>query len=278
MFKSIPLNKLVYSKKNVRKHSDPAADAELKADIKARGLLQNLVVRSIARGKFEVDAGGRRLKALKALAKEKAIKKTEPIICLVKNGEDNEILEISLSENFQRAPLNPADEAEAFQSIIDAGSDVEGVAKRYGKTVRFVEGRLRLAALAPAVFEALASGEITLDLAKAYGALVGLWRFIGIGLKHHSSKYISPKPVVREITPHTACAHIGATKPCSAVCHCFSIRRPIFDPAMRLPNMMTSEPIVMTRGFSIGPYHLYFCLCQMCPTIIAVRPVRLMMQ
>lgn len=176
MFKSIPLNKLVYSKKNVRKHSDPVADAELKADIKARGLLQNLVVRSIARGKFEVDAGGKRLKALKALAKEKAIKKAEPIICLVKNGEDNEILEISLSENFQRAPLNPADEAEAFQSIIDAGSDVEGVAKRYGKTVRFVEGRLRLAGLAPAVFEALASGEITLDLAKAYGATANVDR------------------------------------------------------------------------------------------------------
>ncbi|WP_422342814.1 ParB/RepB/Spo0J family partition protein [Parasphingorhabdus sp.] len=176
MFKSIPLNKLVYSKKNVRKHSDPAADAELKADIKARGLLQNLVVRSIASGKFEVDAGGRRLKALKALAKEKAIKKTEPVICLVKNGENNEILEISLSENFQRAPLNPADEAEAFQSIIDAGSDVEGVAKRYGKTVRFVEGRLRLAGLAPAVFGALASSEITLDLAKAYGATANVER------------------------------------------------------------------------------------------------------
>jgi len=170
MFKSIPLNKLVESKKNVRKRSNPAADAWLKADIAARGLLQNLVVNAIARGKFEVTAGGRRLKQLKALAKDKAIKKTEPITCLVKNGEAHEIREISLAENFQRVKLNPADEAEAFQDIVNDGTSVEDVAIRFGQTVRFVEGRLRLAKLAPVVFEALASGDITLDIAKAYGA------------------------------------------------------------------------------------------------------------
>ncbi len=170
MFKSIPLNKLVESKKNVRKRSDPAADAWLKADIAARGLLQNLVVNALARGKFEVTAGGRRLKQLKALAKDKAIKKTEPITCLVKNGEAHEIREISLAENFQRVKLNPADEAEAFQDIVNDGASVEDVAIRFGQTVRFVEGRLRLAKLAPVVFEALASGDITLDIAKAYGA------------------------------------------------------------------------------------------------------------
>ncbi len=170
MFKSIPLNKLVPSRKNVRKHSDPVADAELKADIKARGLLQNLVVNSIDHGKFEVTAGGRRLKQLKALSKSKAIKKTEPIWCLVKNGDAGEIREVSLAENFQRVKLNPADEAEAFQDIISEGASVEDVAIRFGQTVRFVEGRLRLAKLAPVVFEALASGDITLDIAKAYGA------------------------------------------------------------------------------------------------------------
>jgi ParB family chromosome partitioning protein len=45
MIKSIPLNKLVASPRNVRKRSDPAADAELKASVAAHGLLQNLVVR-----------------------------------------------------------------------------------------------------------------------------------------------------------------------------------------------------------------------------------------
>ena len=47
MFKSIPLNKLAPSPRNVRRRSDPAADAELKASIAARGLLQNLIVKPV---------------------------------------------------------------------------------------------------------------------------------------------------------------------------------------------------------------------------------------
>src|SRR3546814_20743189 len=59
----------------------------------------------------------------------------------------------------------------ALPIFIDAGATVEEVARRFGLTVRFVEGRLRLASLAPCVFEALAEGTITLDMAKAYGAI-----------------------------------------------------------------------------------------------------------
>ena len=70
MIQSIPLKKLVPSPRNVRKVSDAIADAQLKADIAARGLLQNLVVRKATRGKFEVEAGGRRLAQLQALAEE----------------------------------------------------------------------------------------------------------------------------------------------------------------------------------------------------------------
>ena len=60
MIQSIPLNKLVPSPRNVRKSSDALADLQLRADIAARGLLQNLVVRNGKRGKFEVEAGGPR--------------------------------------------------------------------------------------------------------------------------------------------------------------------------------------------------------------------------
>ncbi|MEH6759500.1 MAG: ParB/RepB/Spo0J family partition protein, partial [Parasphingorhabdus sp.] len=170
MFQSIALNKLIPSPRNVRKSSDPTADAQLKADIAARGLLQNLLVCKAARGKFEVEAGGRRLAALKSLASEGTVKKNMPVTCLVIEGEDGEVREASLAENFQRLQMNPADEAQAFAAIIEAGASPEDVARRFGVTVRFVEGRLRLASLAPCVFDALAAGEITLDIAKAYGA------------------------------------------------------------------------------------------------------------
>jgi ParB family chromosome partitioning protein len=171
MIQSIPLKKLIPSPRNVRKVSDAAADAQLKADIAARGLLQNLVVRKAARGKFEVEAGGRRLAALQALAEDGALPATHEVTCLVIEGDESEVREASLAENFQRLAMNPADEAQAFAAIIEAGATTEDVARRFGVTVRFVEGRLRLASLAPCVFQALAGGAITLDMAKAYGAV-----------------------------------------------------------------------------------------------------------
>ena len=172
MIRTIPLNKLVPSPRNVRRATDAQADLELKADIEARGLLQNLVVTSAAKpkGGFAVEAGGRRLRALQTLAEEGKLPKTHEVCCLVLQGGPAEAQEASLAENFQRLTMNPADECLAFLALIEQGSDVEGIARRFGLTVRFVEGRLRLASLAPVVFEALGAGEISLDVAKAYAA------------------------------------------------------------------------------------------------------------
>jgi len=170
MIKSIPLNKLVQSPRNVRRHTDRAADAELKASIAAHGLLQNLIVRPAAKGKFEVEAGERRRRAMLALADEKLLARDHEVTCLVIEDSAEAAVETSLAENFHRLAMNPADEAQAFAALVAGGATVEDVARRFGLTVRFVEGRLRLATLAPVVFAALASGEITLDIAKAFGA------------------------------------------------------------------------------------------------------------
>jgi ParB family transcriptional regulator, chromosome partitioning protein len=170
MIKSIPLNKLVPSPRNVRRHSDPAADVELKASIAACGLLQNLIVRPGAKGKFEVEAGERRRKAMVALADDKVLARDFEVTCLVLEDSSEAAVETSLAENFHRLAMNPADEAQAFASLVAGGASAEEVARRFGLTVRLVEGRLRLASLAPLVFDALAAGEITLDIAKAFGA------------------------------------------------------------------------------------------------------------
>jgi len=171
MIRTIPLNKLVASPRNVRRATDPQADFELKADIEARGLLQNLVVTSARkpRGCFAVEAGERRRRALQALADEGKLAADHEVCCLVLEGAAA-AQEASLAENFQRLSMNPADECIAFQQLVEQGSDPEGIARRFGLTVRFVEGRLRLAALAPVVFKALGAGEISLDVAKAYAA------------------------------------------------------------------------------------------------------------
>jgi hypothetical protein len=105
MIKSIPLTKLVQSPRNVRRHGDPAADSELKASIAAHGLLQNLIVRPAARGKFEVEAGERRRCALLALAEEKVLPKRYEVTCLVLEDDAEIAVETSLAENFHRLAM-----------------------------------------------------------------------------------------------------------------------------------------------------------------------------
>jgi ParB family transcriptional regulator, chromosome partitioning protein len=172
MIRTIPLNKLMPSTRNVRRSTDEQADLQLKADIEARGLLQNLVVAPVKKpkGRFTVEAGGRRFRALASLAEEGKLVADHEVCCLVIDSGPAAAQEAGLAENFQRLAMNAADECLAFQQLIEQGADVEGIARRFGLTVRFVEGRLRLASLAPVVFDALGAGEITLDVAKAYGA------------------------------------------------------------------------------------------------------------
>ncbi|VWX51039.1 hypothetical protein NOVOSPHI9U_370043 [Novosphingobium sp. 9U] len=171
MFETISLAKLQLSASNVRKVIDPAADLQLSHDIEARGLLQNLIVaKAKKRGMFDVIAGGRRLRAMNLIIERGAWTKDQEVSCLVFTGDEAAISETSLAENFQRMAMTPADECRAFQHFIGTDGSIDAVAKRFGQTRRFIEGRLRLAALAEPIFDALAEGKITLDLAKAYAS------------------------------------------------------------------------------------------------------------
>ena len=209
MIRQIPLKKLKPSPRNVRRAIEEQADLQLKADIEARGLLQNLVVAPASRpkGSFTVEAGGRRLRALIEMSKEGKLPATHEVCCLVIEGGTAEAQEASLAENFQRLAMNPADECLAFGRLIEQGADAEGIARRFGLTVRFVEGRLRLSALAPAVFEALGAGEITLDVAKAYAATPDrerqTWVFEQVGRGYSGTH---PDSIRRMMTEATASA------------------------------------------------------------------------
>jgi ParB family chromosome partitioning protein len=209
MIQSIPLSKLMPSPRNVRRSSDEQADAQLKTDIAARGLLQNLVVAPAKkpRGSFTVEAGGRRFGALKSLAEDGVLDAAHEVSCLVIGGGSAAAQEAGLAENFQRLAMNPADECLAFGQLIQQGADVEGIARRFGLTTRFVEGRLRLSALAPVVFDALGAGEITLDAAKAYAATADrerqAWVFEQL---HDSYSGNNPDSIRRMVTQATASA------------------------------------------------------------------------
>jgi ParB family transcriptional regulator, chromosome partitioning protein len=209
MIKSIPLDKLMPSPSNVRRGSHQQADLQLKADIASRGLLQNLVVAPVKkpRGSFTVEAGARRLRALKALVEEGVLDATHEVSCLVIGDGAVAAKEASLAENFQRLAINPADECLAFGQLIEQGAEVEGIARRFGLTTRFVEGRLRLSALAPVVFEALGADEIGLDVAKAYAATADrerqAWVFEQLNGSYSGNR---PDSIRRMMTQATASA------------------------------------------------------------------------
>ena len=84
---NIALSQLALSDKNVRVVApDKAAQKRLMASIASQGILQNLVVIPGDKEQFEVIAGGRRLRALQALAKQASIALDYPVPCLVKIG------------------------------------------------------------------------------------------------------------------------------------------------------------------------------------------------
>ena len=165
----IPLAKLRLSEANVRRQDSNLFIEELAANIEAKGLLQNLiVVQAKKRGMFDVTAGGRRLRALNFLLEEGKLPKDHPVACRVLDIDAAEQSELSLIENVIRLDMTPTDEIRAYKHFVNEGSDLDAIAKRFGRTRRFIEGRLRLADLADPIFTALEEGKITLDVAKAY--------------------------------------------------------------------------------------------------------------
>ena len=165
----IPLGKLRLSEANVRKNDSNLFIEELAANIEAKGLLQNLIVAPAKkRGIFDVTAGGRRLRALNFLLEAGKLPKDHPVACRVLDIDAAEQSELSLIENVIRLDMTPTDEIRAYKHFVNEGSDLDAIAKRFGRTRRFIEGRLRLADLADPIFTALEEGKITLDVAKAY--------------------------------------------------------------------------------------------------------------
>ena len=162
----IPLNQLIPSPRNVRRKDRKADIDSLAASISARGLLQNLCVVPAADSKYEVDAGGRRLAALKKLARDKTIPKDFAVPCHVVALEEGR--EVSLIENVHRVAMDAMDEVDAFAALIAEGATPDDVARRFGVTRRHVDQRLALAGLSPKIKAAWKRGDVSLEAARAF--------------------------------------------------------------------------------------------------------------
>lgn len=169
---TLSLHRLSVHPDNVRRTGRKAKVDDLIASIGARGLLQNLLVVADPDnfGNYLVKAGGRRLRALQALAKAGTIAPDAAVAVRIL-GPGDHAAEASLAENLHRVALNPADEILAFKGFVDAGELAPEIALRFGATVRHVEGRLRLANLDDKVMAALRDGSLSLDCAQAFASV-----------------------------------------------------------------------------------------------------------
>jgi ParB family transcriptional regulator, chromosome partitioning protein len=135
--------------------------SELANSIKRKGLLQPVIVRTKQDGYFEIVAGNRRLRACKSLGWRK-------IICHIIELDDKQAFEISLIENIQRESITPIEEAYAFKTYVSelGWGGISDLAAKIGKSISYVDKRLKLLELPPEVLEGISNSTISTSVAE----------------------------------------------------------------------------------------------------------------
>lgn len=135
---------------------------DLSSSIAQQGLLHPIVVRA-KKGTdyFEIVAGHRRYEACRALGWRK-------IVCHVLELDDREAFEVALNENIQRENLNPIEEALAFKNYVEeyGWGGISDLASRLGKSISYVDKRLRLLDSPPGIIEGVSNHSISPSIAE----------------------------------------------------------------------------------------------------------------
>lgn len=143
-----------------RTHFNESELEELSESIRENGVLQPLLVRKNG-SKYEIIAGERRYQASKIAGLDKV-----PVI--VKDVDDQKMLEIALIENLQRSDLNPIEEAKGYRQLIKAsGMTQEALSKAVSKSRSAITNSLRLLDLPEAVQQMMYEGKMTAGHARA---------------------------------------------------------------------------------------------------------------
>jgi ParB family chromosome partitioning protein len=166
-FRQIPIDRISPNAAQPRKSFDNSSLDELAASIREHGIVQPVVVRTRADGRFELIAGERRWRAA-----QKAGLRELPAV--VRESGEHESLELALVENLQREDLNPIDEGKAYQRLAsEFGLTQDQIAERVGKNRTTITNSLRLLKLPGEVQQWLLEGRLTSGHAKALLSLSG---------------------------------------------------------------------------------------------------------
>lgn len=161
----LPLDRVRRNPYQPREKFDDERLGELAASIAVHGVLQPIVVRSLADGEYELVAGERRLRASRLAG-------LTQIPAIVREADGGTQLELALIENLQRADLNPVEAALAYRELTQRfGMTHDAVARQVGKSRVAISNALRLLDLAPDTRQAIAEGRITEGHGRALAAL-----------------------------------------------------------------------------------------------------------
>lgn len=183
----IDINDIKPNEKQPRKNFDETKLDELAASIKEHGLIQPVILRKASRG-YEIVAGERRWRACrKAGFKE--------IPSIIKELTDEENMLLAIIENMQREDLDPIEEAEGLNQMIDTfGLTQEEVSKSVGKSRPYITNALRLLKLPEEVRSFLSQGKLSVGHARAIAGVADSSRQIEL------AQYVIEKDLsVREI-------------------------------------------------------------------------------
>ncbi len=158
----IPVELIDPNPRQPRQAFDSAALGDLAESIRARGVLQPIVVRGLPGGRYELVAGERRLRATR-------IAGLDSIPAMVRDADDWERLDLALAENMAREDLNAVEEARACAMLVDdLGITREEVGKRVGRSRAAISNLIRLLDLPEEALELIERG----DLSEGHGRAI----------------------------------------------------------------------------------------------------------
>ena len=160
--KPIPLAQISPNPDQPRKTFNDAALNDLAESIKEKGVLSPIILRNVQNKPYlyEIVAGERRYRAAQRAG-------LSEIPALVKNLDDKNATEIALIENVQRENLNPIEEAEGFENLMEKYQySLEDVSKLIGKSVSYIRNLMRINGLPESVKQLIKDGKISASHAR----------------------------------------------------------------------------------------------------------------
>ncbi|MEM9916252.1 MAG: ParB/RepB/Spo0J family partition protein [Planctomycetota bacterium] len=188
-----------------RQRFDETALQQLADSVKREGLIQPVVVRPTAGGRYELVAGERRWRAA-------GLAGLEAIPAFVKQLDDRQVAEWALIENLQREDLNPIERAEAFRRLGESfGLSHEAIAERVGLERSTVTNLLRLLKLSPPVRDMVIRGLLSMGQSRALGGIDDPAQQLAL-----AERVIKEEMSVRQVEAQVKALNQGSDKPAAS--------------------------------------------------------------